>query len=114
MAGVLEQQLSKACRQLGIEILFDHCVRLGQGAELCATAYFPGIGSRHGMLVFKSFDDFSTRLDDLRDAGFGYAVLEEPRPDEEFDLSLYREIFEDWGWHASPPPGKEPAVTKPK
>ncbi|MDN5924713.1 MAG: hypothetical protein L0H70_06910 [Xanthomonadales bacterium] len=107
MAGVLEQQLSKACRQLGVEILFDHRVQLGQATELCAAAYFPGIGPRNGMLVFKSFDDFSTKLDYLREAGFGYAVLEEPRPDEEFDLGLYREILEDWGWHASRVQGPE-------
>lgn len=100
MAGVLEQQLSKACRQLGIAVSFDYCVQLGQGVELHAAAYLPDIGAEHGMLVFKSFDDFGAKLDALRDAGFGYAVLEEPRPNEEFDLNLYREILEDWGWHS--------------
>jgi hypothetical protein len=34
----------------------------------------------------------------LKRAGYGFSVLDEPQPDEKFDLNAFKEMFLDWGW----------------
>lgn len=114
MTNILEQHLLRACEELGINISIGYCVQLDTGVQLCAAAHLPTLGSRRGMLIFKSSDEIEDSSDDLVRVGFGYSVIQEPKSDEQFDLDGYREMFEDWGWHGQLTSEKEPEVTKPK
>lgn len=50
------------------------------------------------MLLFRAYDDIRGHVQELEDAGYGFSVVGEPRPDEEFDLTAFQEMFRDWGW----------------
>lgn len=50
------------------------------------------------MLLFRTYDEVREVSQALQNAGYGYSVVDEPRPDEEFDLSSFQEMFRDWGW----------------
>ena len=50
------------------------------------------------MLLIRAYDEIRDHVQELKDAGYGYSVLGEPRPDEEFDLMGFQEMFRDWGW----------------
>lgn len=50
------------------------------------------------MLVFLADDEMRGHVQELLDAGYGCSVLGEPRPDDEFDLAAFQEMFRDWGW----------------
>ena len=48
------------------------------------------------MLVFSSYNEVSDYADELIRAGYGFSVLDDPRPDEEFDLDSFKDMFADW------------------
>ena len=50
------------------------------------------------MLVFRKYDDVRLYAETLKRAGYGFSVLDEPQPDEKFDLNAFKEMFLDWGW----------------
>lgn len=96
--SLLKEQIVRACSELGIEVVTECQVSIDEDVQLSPMACLPRVGAPRGMLIFGSFEEFRAHHAEIRDAGYGYAVLEEPMPDEEFDLNLYREIFRDWGW----------------
>ncbi len=53
------------------------------------------------MLLFRTYEEVRDCAQALLDAGYGYCVVDEPRPDEIFDLASFQEMFRDWGWSGS-------------
>jgi hypothetical protein len=50
------------------------------------------------MLLFRTYDEVRDSAQALLDMGYGYSVIDEPLPDEEFYLESFQEMFRDWGW----------------
>ncbi|SFI82275.1 hypothetical protein, partial [Bradyrhizobium sp. Gha] len=50
------------------------------------------------MLLIRADDDVRDHVQELLDAGYGYSVVDEPWPDEQFDVTAFQEMFRDWGW----------------
>lgn len=94
----LVQWLWRACAELHLPIEPAFRIRLRDGKELATIARIPDLGAKNGMLIVGSYDDVKDYAQDLIDAGYGYSVLDEPGPKEEFDLSSFRDMFVDWGW----------------
>ena len=53
------------------------------------------------MLIFDNYDEVRACVDEIILRGYGYSVLDQPRPDEEFELTAFREMFADWGLDAN-------------
>jgi hypothetical protein len=62
------------------------------------NARIANLGARNGMLIFEKYEDVCQHSEAVQDAGYGYSVIDEPRPDEEFDLGSFQAVFRDWGW----------------
>ncbi len=50
------------------------------------------------MLIFRSYGEIQPYAEEIVRSGYGYSILDEPRPDENFDLESFKEMFFDWGW----------------
>jgi hypothetical protein len=61
------------------------------------VVHIPGLGGPKGMLIFQDYDEVRPCADAIVRVGYGYSVLDQPRPDEKFDLATFREMFTDWG-----------------
>jgi hypothetical protein len=94
----LAEWLWKACAALGLRAELGFRVLLPNGQELSTVARIADVGAPNGMLLFRSYDHVRDFTQALSDGGYGYSVIDEPRPDEEFDLQSYEEMFRDWGW----------------
>lgn len=71
---------------------------LPDGTVLTPFARMCDLGAPKGMLLFTSFSEIRDYYESLLEQGFGFSVLTEPPPNEEFDIDTYREVFRDWGW----------------
>jgi hypothetical protein len=50
------------------------------------------------MIVVDRFDEIRGNHSELVKAGYGYSVLSNLSPSEDYDLDTYIEMFSDWGW----------------
>jgi hypothetical protein len=98
----LAEWICRACNQLGLRVEPDFKVVLNGGREFPTIARIPNLGAHNGMLVFASYDDIVDYQNELVESGYAYAVLDEPRQDEDFELESFREMFLDWGWSGDP------------
>ena len=94
----LAEWLWRACGELGLRPELGFKLSIPGAPEITAVARIPELGAKHGMLVFKSNDEIRAISKQLLDAGYGYSVLDEPLPNEEFDLEVFKDIFAEWGW----------------
>ena len=94
----LIQVLARACEELGLQIEFDFTLMLTDRSRIVALSHIPLLGAPSGMLIFRTYDEVQSHAEELIHAGYGYTVLDEPRPDECFDLESFKEMFIDWGW----------------
>lgn len=94
----LVQMLTQACEELGLQITFGFVLMLTNGSRVVAYAHIPSLGASRGMLIFRSYDEIQLFAEEVVRSGYGYSVLDEPRPDEDFDLESFKEMFSDWGW----------------
>ena len=94
----LARALALACEELGLQVEFDLALTLADESHIVALAHIPLLGAPNGMLIFRTYDEVKAHAEDLILAGYGYSVLDEPRPDECFDLESFKEMFTDWGW----------------
>jgi hypothetical protein len=99
--------LWKACAELGLRVELGFGVTLGEGRHVRAIARLPDLGAPKGMLLFQSYDQVREFAEELRGAGYGYSVLDEPPPAEQYDSQAFRTVFRDWGWSGEL--GKKPA-----
>lgn len=89
--------LTKACTSLNLKFEIDVNIILLDSSERFALFRIFELGAENGMLLFSDI----VSLGDGRaivDSNYGYSVLNELRPGEEFELSEYIELFSDWGW----------------
>ncbi len=98
-----QQELTWACKELGLQLVLDYTVALKSGTAVRATALLPDLGGARGMLVVDAFDKVASIERELVQEGYGFVVLEEPQ-DLGFDLESHEEMFADWGWQAKDRP----------
>jgi hypothetical protein len=94
----LQEQLTRACEALGLTWDLNYTATLSSGSQIRAEVRIKGLGADKGMLIVTDYDDIRDIEQELVGGGYGYSVLSELSPDEDFDLQDYREMFEDWGW----------------
>ena len=94
----LERWISQACDACGLQADFAYVVNVGVDRDVRAVARIRGLGGRNGMLVVRKFEDVQPYAETLSRAGYGFSVLEEPRPNEVFDMDSFEKMFIDWGW----------------
>lgn len=94
----LAERLWRACGELGLCPELGFKLAIPGVPEITTVARIPNLGAKNGMLIFTSYDEVRAISKDLQNAGYGYSVLDEPLPNEEFDLESFREMFADWGW----------------
>lgn len=92
--------LKLACHELGLRLDVGHSVDLGDGLLVSSLARIRDLGAPNGTLIVRSYVEVERHLDKLSALGYGFSVLDEPRPDEEFDLESFRDMFIEWGWSA--------------
>jgi hypothetical protein len=81
-----------------LHLELDFVFRAPGGEEIPTVARIANLGARNGMLIFEKYEDVCQHSEAVQDAGYGYSVIDEPRPDEEFDLGSFQAVFRDWGW----------------
>ncbi len=94
----LQEELSKAAAELGLEINLNLKIRLESGRELVALAHLPKLGAPNGMIIVTSFDEIRDLVKELANSNYAYSVLSEPDSREAYDFESYVELFSDWGW----------------
>lgn len=99
MLNRLQEELSRAAKELGLRIVVGYAARLQNGSAVTAQALFPDLGGALGTIVFDSADtcDAETRRA-LVAKGFSISTFSQPLGSEDFDLDSYAEMFEEWGW----------------
>ncbi len=50
------------------------------------------------MIVVNKYDELRGMASELTSMGYGYSVLDDPLPSEDYDLEIHVEMFSDWGW----------------
>ena len=94
----LQTFLNHACQMLGLQIVIPFGLTVRENLRINAQALLPQLGGLSGMIVVNHYDDLQGVASELKRLGYGYSVLDEPLPGEEFDLNTYIEMFIDWGW----------------
>lgn len=90
--------LAQACDELGLHVDRGFKVTLGGKHVIHAVARVRDLGAENGMLVVSDYDEVKAHLAQITKAGYGFSVLDEPSPLEEYDLESYAQMFRDWGW----------------
>ena len=98
MFAKLLQYWRKASLSLGFGMIAPFQLSLASGKQLDAIFLVENFGNVNGMLVFGSYDEISSFVDEIVDAGYGYTVLEDPMDGEEYCEADYIELLSDWAW----------------
>jgi len=93
----LKEWLIRACTELGVKIEPEFVWMASNGQILRPVVRIPDIGALNGMLIFDNYDEVRACIDEIIHSGYGYSILDQPRSDEEFELTAFREMFADWG-----------------
>jgi hypothetical protein len=96
--GRLAAWVWRACSALGLQAELGFRLVLPSGQAVVTVARIADLGAPNGMLLFRAYDEIRDHVQELLDAGYGFSVVDEPRPDEEFDVIAFQEMFRDWGW----------------
>jgi hypothetical protein len=81
-----------------LRIELGYKVALPNMPELTTIARLPDPGASKGMLLFADYREIRSYAHQLRDAGYGFSVMDEPAELEEFQLTSFKDMFVDWGW----------------
>jgi hypothetical protein len=73
-----------------------------KGGTLDVPVVVEGFGAGRGMVIVTSYSGVKRHTDALLEAGFGYSVMSQPRPNEAYDRESYIEMLSDWGWSGVP------------
>ena len=96
----LQSALQHASEDLGLKVVIPFILNLRQGVQINAQALLPQLGAPKGMIVVSRYDDLHGMANELVNDGYGYSVLDDPSPTDDYDLDSYIEMFSDWGWGA--------------
>jgi hypothetical protein len=94
----LQLALQRACQELGLNFVVSYTLVLRQDTQIQTQALLPQLGAPKGMTVVSHHSDLRGMANEIVNSGYGYTVLDDPLPTEEFDLEEYKEMFADWGW----------------
>lgn len=94
----LAARVWRACSALGLQAELGFRLVLPSGQAVVTVARIADLGAPNGMLLFRAYDEIRDHVQELEDAGYGFSVVGEPRPDAEFDLTVFQKMFRDWGW----------------
>lgn len=94
----LRQQWHSAGDDLGFDVVEDFELLLSSGKRISVPVLVPCFGASNGMLVVTTIDQLEGVTDELVEAGYGYAVMDEPREGEEYDREAFIDVLVDWGW----------------
>lgn len=94
----LENWLVQACLASKLQVDLRFLAAIGDCKTIQSVARIRGLGAANGMLILRHYDEVRFYLNDVRQSGYGFSVLDEPRDDEAFDLQSFQEMFRDWGW----------------
>lgn len=97
----------QAASILGLDVDAPSSVTLPSGDSVTADVLVRDFGAPAGMLIVRRYDEIRLRTSEVLSAGFGFSVMDDPRPTEAFDIETYVEVLRDWGWSGAP--GGEPA-----
>ncbi len=87
----------QAAVELGINIVAPFSLT-ASGETIDADVWVKDFGAERGMLIFSEYSKIKNFTNDIVDQGYGYTILDPPRPDEVFDKNEYIEMLSDWGW----------------
>lgn len=96
----LQSVLQRACQDLSLSADIPFILTLQDGVQINAQALIPRLGGPNGMIVVNRSDELCGMANALLNLGYGYSVLDDPSPSEQYDLDSYVEMFSDWGWGA--------------
>src|SRR5438876_12185871 len=94
----LQSFLERACADLGLAIVAPVVLTVREGIQIHAEALIPQLGGAKGMIVVSRYEDLRGIASELPQLGYGYSVLSEPPPWENYDLESHAEMFAEWGW----------------
>lgn len=97
----MQSSLERACQELGLTIVAPFSLTVREGVRVDAQALLPQLGAPKGMIVVSKGADLQGVTSELDHMGYGYSVMSEPRPAEDFDLETWVDVFSDWGWSSS-------------
>lgn len=98
MMTKLQSFLQRACNELGLTVVAPVVLTVRENIRINAQALLPQLGAPKGMIIVNNFDELRGVASELQGIGYGYCVLGQPSPLEEFDLESHIEMFCDWGW----------------
>jgi hypothetical protein len=90
--------LERACAAFGLEIERDYLLPVGNSIFVKSVASISDTNRKRVMLIFENYADVSPYIDQVLAAGFGFSILSQPNPNEPFDISVYLDMFRDWGF----------------
>jgi hypothetical protein len=98
---MLDKEMSAAwlvaSRELGIEVLAPHRIRLADGGMLDVEAFLPGFGGPTGTIALT----LDAKDRSARAATTEYFVSRLAPSYRTFDVQLFRDTLNDWGWFGS-------------
>jgi hypothetical protein len=91
-----------AGKLLGFAVEAPYQLKLSDGRSFVFSARLPQFGAARGMLLAEHYESFTSAVEALVQAGYGYSVLDAPNhPPSREDVL---DVLQDWGWSASSPP----------
>lgn len=90
--------LEGACLAFGLEIERGYLFHVGNNIFVKSVASISDTNRKRVMLIFESYADLYPYIDQVLAAGFGFSILSQPNPNEPFDISIYQDMFRDWGF----------------
>ena len=94
----LQSFLQQACQELGLDIVIPFSLNVREGIQIKAQVLLPQLGAANGMIIVNDYEELSGVASELLSMGYGYSILDEPLPSEDYDLESCVEMFSDWGW----------------
>jgi hypothetical protein len=94
----LESWIVQACHASNLQVDLGFLAAVGDTRTVRSVARIRGLGAVNGMLILRNYDEADSCLNDVKQAGYGFSVLDEPGDDEAFDLQSFQDMFRDWGW----------------
>jgi len=88
----LASDIERACADLDLRADLGFRLALS-GQNIETIARIADVGAPNGMLVVSSYDVVRNHTDELLEAGYGFSVLDEPHPSEEYDVESFKVMF---------------------
>lgn len=97
----LEDVWQAAAVDLALEVATPYEVVLPSGARVAARVLVKKFGGDHGMLLVRNYSDVSSVISELIEEGYGFSVMDDPLPGDEYGRQTTIEVLRDWGWTGS-------------